>query len=134
MTGITAKTLVLRGVTVLKGGVTSGLRLVGGMAGHWAPAASSSMRHPSPGCMMAETEPTQWRDQVDDVDAVAAAHRAGRPGSRAGVPNRRNPAMNAGGTILLRWSFARGAVIESTDPMLSRRPCLSGVAPVALGG
>ena len=83
---------------------------------------------------MAETEPTQWRDQVDDVDAVAAAHRAGRPGSRAGVPNRRNPAMNAGGTILLRWSFARGAVIESTDPMLSRRPCLSGVAPVALGG
>jgi hypothetical protein len=88
MAKITLKTLVQRGVSVVRDGLAVQTRLGLGYQGNQAPAPIT-MRHPSPS--NSATEPG-WRLSLADKhpeDDVAS--RAGRPGCWAGVLASRSP-------------------------------------------
>lgn len=108
MAVITAKTLVLRGVSVRFDRKVVGMRLGTGMAGQQNSALSFSLRHLPSGCPQAEQTPSTWHDHADHLGVDGVAYRAGRPGSGAGVPVRRSPASIAGGTVLWEGSLAEG--------------------------
>jgi hypothetical protein len=103
-------TLVLRGVTVVTGGVAVETRLGWGYQAE-APALFSSMRHLSPGSPEPIAEPEQRRFDADDQAAAnTAATRAGRLSRNlsAGVLGSRTPAGSAGRAISLGWSLVKG--------------------------
>jgi hypothetical protein len=90
-------TLVLRGVTVVTGGVAvQAVRGWGYQALAQAPALVS-MRHPSPGFPEPIGEPDQRRSDADDQAAAGAATRAGRLSRclSAGVLGSRTSASSA---------------------------------------
>jgi hypothetical protein len=106
MAVLTAQTLVLRGVSVF-GGKTHGARLVRTVGGY-QPSALVSMRHLSPGCHELEPQAEQRTCRADfAIGMDKSADRAGRPCSRAGVPNYRRPALNAGWANHRDWSNTR---------------------------
>lgn len=92
MAVITAVTRVLRGVCVRQdveaGWVRLGAQYPQGQK--QAPSIPFSMRHPSRGCPFKGIEPRMRPDHVDNLDAVNAASRAGRPDSLAGLLVRRS--------------------------------------------
>jgi hypothetical protein len=97
----TAKTLVLRGATVLQDGTRFSTLGCNGTAAR-EPAHLVSMRHLSSCCHY----PLATADQP--------AEQAGRPGSPAGgVLSRRRPAIEAGGTIPNGWSLSAISTVLS---------------------
>src|SRR5262245_13918776 len=101
MAVITHKTLVLRGVGVLTGVVTSQANGLGYQAEAPAPF---SMRHPSPS--NPATNPGLRR--TDEREPVVAAERAGRSGCQAGVLERRSLAAAASGDQHPCWRPQEG--------------------------
>ena len=86
MAVITAKSLVLGGISVIRDGSAVSLRLGSLYQGQeQAPPVPFSMRHPSMGCRVWFTEPVQRHDYVDNTDVGHGALRAGRLGSLGGV-------------------------------------------------
>jgi hypothetical protein len=94
MAEFTAKTLVLRGATVLNDGKADWLRLGSRYPVQvQAPRIPFSMREASQGCPFTSTEPGPRHDHVDNPDVAAAATRAGRSERLADVLRRRRFAM-----------------------------------------
>ena len=91
---ITCQTQMLRGVSVVRGGQTAWMRLVGEDRAHGeTPTFPISMRHPSPSS--ADLNPSVWPDRVLNHDANDAAVRAGRSDCFAGVLVRQSPVLQA---------------------------------------
>src|SRR5262249_16675897 len=86
MAMITAKSLVLSGISVKSDGKAGSVRL-GSLYQDQvqAPPIPFSMRHPSRGCRARFTEPDERHDHVDNPNVGALAPRAGRLVSLAGV-------------------------------------------------
>jgi hypothetical protein len=101
MAVITPKTLVLRGVGVLTGVVTSKALGLGYQAEAPAPF---SMRHPSP----SNPEANPGLRLIDEREPVVAADRAGRSGCQAGVLERRSLAVSASGAQRPCWRPQEG--------------------------
>ena len=86
MAVITAKSLVLGGISVIRDGNAVSLRLGSLYQGQeQTPAIPFSMRHPSMGCGARFIEPAHGHDHVDNADVGQGASRAGRLVSLAGV-------------------------------------------------
>src|SRR5262245_27387202 len=124
MAVITRNTLVLRGVTVAGRVVTGWTRIGAYLVDGQAPALHFSMRHPSSG--YPESNPEAVRQRCLDEDDADV--RAGRPGSRAGVPSRRSPASSAGGTVRLGRVPAKGGPKLSAAWRLCRSSAKASVA------
>jgi hypothetical protein len=105
MAGTTVQTLVLRGMpVVVRDGVTVVTRRAIRTENRQALPLAFSMRHPSQHCLPESDSVWRQPDTAMHGGTTAyAAIRAGRPGSRAGVPSR-SPAF-AGGTVLLGRSL-----------------------------
>jgi hypothetical protein len=90
-------TLVLRGVTVVTGGVAVPMRRGWGYQALATAPALVSLRHPSPGSPEPAAEPPQRPFDADDHAAAKAATRAGRLSRclRAGVLGSRTSAITA---------------------------------------
>jgi hypothetical protein len=93
----------LRGVTVVKGGVSIGLRLGFDTANGTNPASQISSRHPSQGVAETGQEPGRRRDQTANHGLDCTANGAGRTPWSAGVLVRRSPARFAGGAVPYGW-------------------------------
>ena len=109
MTNLT--TLVLRGVTVVTGGVAVQTRRGWGYQALAQAPALVSMRHPSPGFPEPIGEPDQRRLDADDQAAAkTAATRAGRLSRclRAGVLGSRTSAEPADRDSSHEWSLVKG--------------------------
>ena len=114
MVTITCQTLMLRGVSVVRGGQTAWVRLGGEdrVRGE-TPTFPISMRHPSPSSADLN-RPAVRPNRVHGYDADDAATRAGRSDCFAGVLVRHSPALRAeleGGrpqTLRTRSSSAGG--------------------------
>lgn len=104
MAVVTAKTLVVRGVSVVGDGFVVDVRLGQGAAIRQPRMLAPSMRHLLPGYHL--TQQGQWSRAVNGPDN-AAALRAGRPGCRAAVLSRSRPASFAGRIRSSAWSFKR---------------------------
>src|SRR5262249_42726484 len=98
----TLKTLVLRGVTVVTGGLTVDPRMGSGYTAVKQAPAPVSMRHPSP-ANPNEAEPPSRRLRVMDHHDAGDDERAGRPGGRAGFLAGRSRALTAGRVITAKW-------------------------------
>jgi hypothetical protein len=104
-------TLVLRGVTVVTGGVAVQTRRGWGYQALAQAPALVSMRHPSPGFPEPIGEPDQRRLDADDQAAAKAAPtRAGRLSRclRAGVLGSRTSASSADRATSHEWSLVKG--------------------------
>jgi hypothetical protein len=118
-------TLVLRGVTVVTGGVAVQTRLGWGYQAQTS--ALVSMRHPSPGFPEPIGEPDQRRFDADNQAAAnnTAALRAGRLSRclSAGVLGSRSSAITADRASSVGWSLARGgsrlSALWHTGPMMA---------------
>jgi len=113
MAVITHKTLVLRGVGVLTGVVTSKALGLGYQAKTPAPF---SMRHPSP----SNPDANPGLRLIDEREPVAAAERAGRSGCLAGVLERRSLAsttQHPGWRLREGWS-SLSAITCASSPSL----------------
>jgi hypothetical protein len=101
------ESLVLRGVSVLGGGLAVGVRLGSYEAKKQITATPISERHPSPGCAAFMPQTMGRAFPTARVRGNAAASWAGRL-SRAGVLGRRSRAQSAGRTNVHRWSATVG--------------------------
>jgi hypothetical protein len=102
------ESLVRRGTPVLRDVVPGMARIGSNQANGTTPAFLSHPRYPSQGYRWFGDEPGLRRDPVEVIDVDAAADRAGRPGSLAGVLSRRSPAPGAGRANRKRWSAVTG--------------------------
>ena len=107
MAMITANTLVKRGAAVLVDGTRFGILGGNGMAAY-EPTTLVSMRHLHSCCLFTEPRADQ------------SAPQAGRPGSYAGVLNRRSPASLAGRSIPCGWSL--NAIVLVPKPLAKGYP------------
>jgi len=121
MAKITPKTLVLRGVGVLTGVVTSKANGLGYQAEAPAPF---SMRHPSP----SNPDANPGLRPTDEREPVGAAERAGRSGCQAGVLERRSLAAAARGAQHPCWRPQEG---RSSLSAIARIGSMSRIAPVS---
>jgi hypothetical protein len=121
MAVITNESLVLRGVNVACDVVT-GLERFGFNPANGGNSAVvlSYQRHLSTRASQAGSDPRPRHERIALGGASHAARRAGRPGSPAGVPERRHPARSAGRAILSRWSLAAGATAPRAAWCLDR--------------
>jgi hypothetical protein len=111
MAVITLTTQVLRGVTVVTGGVAVQTRRGWGYQAPAQTPALVSMRHPSPGFPEPIAEPDQRRFDADDQAAAkTAATRAGRLSRclSAGVLGSRTSAGSADRDSSHEWSLVKG--------------------------
>jgi hypothetical protein len=136
MAGTTVQTLVLRGIpVVVRGGVAVGTRTEVRTETRPNARLSLSMRHSSLPCRLAESDPNQWQPHTANIGGAAyAAVRAGRPGSRAGVPSRRSPAKFAGWTVPLQRSLVKRYPASPAWPLASKRWQVSRIASMRSGG
>jgi hypothetical protein len=109
MAVMTLKTLVQRGVSVVRDGLAVQTRLGLGYQGNQAPAPIT-MRHPSPG--NPGTEPGWRLPLADKHPENDVASRAGRPGCWAGVLASRSP-RGASPSAAKASAAAAGADVSS---------------------
>jgi len=130
MAVMTLEALVLRGVRVVREAATGMKRMGSKQASDQNPARLSHQRHLVPRWLRPGYEPGLRRLFAESFDDDDASDRAGRPGSVAGVPVRRSPALCAGRTV----SCGRPAV--SGEPRLTASPSfgLLSAKPTALAG
>jgi hypothetical protein len=113
--------LVLRGVPVASDVVTVLERFAVNPANARTPALIPSyQRHLSTRTPSAATDSRPRHEHAASSCVGREARRAGRPGSPAGVPERRRPARIAGRAIQLGWRQAVGVVSPSAAWCLDR--------------
>jgi hypothetical protein len=129
MAAITLKTLVLRGVHVVRDVVT-GRTGMGFAAKVQAPLPILS--HPSSRYQQPHRPDRQL---CLNPDADNAEERAGRPERETGVPSRRSPAMSAGRAIPLGWALETGELAPTAvwrlQPFMAKRWTTRGRALTA---
>lgn len=94
MAVITRRTLVLRGVSVLRDGLTVVARLGTGYQAEKQKPAPFAMPHPMPSNLQNQSESERWSNLDDDRDASSRAGRSA--GSVRVPPTHRVPAIHAG--------------------------------------
>jgi len=123
MAGTTVQTLVLRGIpVVVRDGVTVVTRRAVRTESRRLARLAFSMRHPALHCLPeSDSDPRQPDTAMHGGTTAYAAIRAGRPGSRAGVPSGRSPANFAGGTVLSGQSLVTRHLAAPAWPLANKR-------------